>query len=194
MDACISWRHHHIKTLSVWLALCEGNPPVTGGFPFQRASCAGFCIFIEVSQNKQLNKHRSCPIVTSPQWFQRFGGGYVNNVYHCCLEEDVNKTAAVVVRVYGDCGTGTEMDRNKEIMMMQVIRPLTYWGLNKVVIHSQAHFHMYFLELALFDFYFSFDSTIKQHWVLNRLLTITRSRDDIIQWHIYSSLNLNGLI
>ena len=59
-------------------------------------------------------------------YLQRFGSGCVNNVYHCYLREDDNKEDAVVLRVYGDTGAGTEMDRNKEIMMMQVIGSLTH--------------------------------------------------------------------
>ena len=34
----IAWEHHVMETFSVLLALCGGNPPVTGGFPSQRAS------------------------------------------------------------------------------------------------------------------------------------------------------------
>ena len=33
-----AWWRHDIETLSASLPLCEGNPPVTGGFPSQRAS------------------------------------------------------------------------------------------------------------------------------------------------------------
>ena len=36
--------HHDMGTLSVLLALCEGNPQVTGGFPSKRACHAGFDI------------------------------------------------------------------------------------------------------------------------------------------------------
>ena len=32
---------NHVEILSTLLALCEGNPPVTGGFPSQRVSDAG---------------------------------------------------------------------------------------------------------------------------------------------------------
>ena len=34
------WRHHDVNTLSPLLALCGGNPPVTGGFPPQGANNA----------------------------------------------------------------------------------------------------------------------------------------------------------
>ena len=47
---------HSTKTFSALLALCEGNPPVNGGFPSQRASNAAFDIFFDVSLYKQLNK------------------------------------------------------------------------------------------------------------------------------------------
>ena len=36
--ATSSWWHHDMETHSALLALCEGNPPFTGGFPSQRAS------------------------------------------------------------------------------------------------------------------------------------------------------------
>ena len=45
-------RRHTMDTLSVSLALCEGNPPVTGGFPSQRAGNAGFDVFCDVTDLK----------------------------------------------------------------------------------------------------------------------------------------------
>ena len=42
----LSWRRHEIVTLSESLALCAGNPPVTDGFPSERASEAElWCFF-----------------------------------------------------------------------------------------------------------------------------------------------------
>ena len=38
----VPWWYHAMETLSTLLALCEGNPPVTGGFPSQRASNVDF--------------------------------------------------------------------------------------------------------------------------------------------------------
>ena len=45
-----------METFSALLALCEGNSPVTGEFPSQRVSNAGFDVFFEVSLNKRLHK------------------------------------------------------------------------------------------------------------------------------------------
>ena len=40
----------------VWLALCEGNPPVTGGFSSQRPVTWSFEIFFDLRLNKRLSK------------------------------------------------------------------------------------------------------------------------------------------
>ena len=44
----ILWRHQ-MEIFSALLALCEGNSPVTGEFPSQRASNAGFDVFFDVN-------------------------------------------------------------------------------------------------------------------------------------------------
>ena len=40
-----SWSRNQMKTLSALLALCEGNPPVIGGFPSQRPVTRNFDVF-----------------------------------------------------------------------------------------------------------------------------------------------------
>ena len=40
-----SWPCHGMMTFSILLALCEGNPPVTGGFPSQRAVMWSLYVF-----------------------------------------------------------------------------------------------------------------------------------------------------
>ena len=54
--ALISWWHHQMETFSALLALCEGNLPVTGGFPSQRPVTQSFDIFFDLRQNKRLSK------------------------------------------------------------------------------------------------------------------------------------------
>ena len=46
------------STFSASLALYEGNPPVTGGFPSQRPMIRSFDIFFDVCLNKRLSKFR----------------------------------------------------------------------------------------------------------------------------------------
>ena len=57
------WWCHQMKTLSALLALCEGNPPVTGGFPSQRPVTRSFDVFFDLRLNKRLSKQSRC------QWF-----------------------------------------------------------------------------------------------------------------------------
>ena len=52
-----------MEALSELLALCEGNPPVTGGFTSQKASSTGFDIYFNVSLNKLLKNQLNI------QWF-----------------------------------------------------------------------------------------------------------------------------
>ena len=46
------------------LALCEGIPPVTGGFPWQRPVTRSFDVFFDLRLNKRLNKQ------LSRRWFK----------------------------------------------------------------------------------------------------------------------------
>ena len=50
------WRHQVEKKYSATLALCEGNPPVTGGFPLQRPVTRSFDVFFDLHLNKRLSK------------------------------------------------------------------------------------------------------------------------------------------
>ena len=60
----LEWWHHQMGTVSMSLALCEGNPPVTGGFPSQRPVMQKFYVFFDLHLNKRLSKPSRC------QWFE----------------------------------------------------------------------------------------------------------------------------
>ena len=47
-NGCTPWYHHDVDTLSALLSLCDGNPPVTGGFPSQGAMMRIFDICLVV--------------------------------------------------------------------------------------------------------------------------------------------------
>ena len=51
-----TWRHHQMETISVLLALCAGNSPVTGEFPTQRPVTRSFDVFFDLRLNKRLSK------------------------------------------------------------------------------------------------------------------------------------------
>ena len=50
-DDVIRW-----KRFSALLVLCEGNPPIIGGFPSQRPVMRTFDVFYDLHQNKRLSK------------------------------------------------------------------------------------------------------------------------------------------
>ena len=52
----LSWWRHQMETFSAWLALCEANPPVTGGFPSQCPMTRCFDVFFDLRLNKGLSK------------------------------------------------------------------------------------------------------------------------------------------
>ena len=54
--AAAELQSNSIKPISALLAFSEGNPPVTGGFPSQRASKADFDVSFVASLNKPLIK------------------------------------------------------------------------------------------------------------------------------------------
>ena len=54
------WWHHQMETFSTLLALYQGNPPVTGGFPSQRPVMQSFDVSFDVRLNKRLSKPWRC--------------------------------------------------------------------------------------------------------------------------------------
>ena len=48
----IWWWCHQIEIFSMFVVLCEGNSPVTGGFPQQRPVMWSFDVFFDLSLNK----------------------------------------------------------------------------------------------------------------------------------------------
>ena len=48
--ALIQWWRDQMETFSALLAHCEGNPPVTGGFPLQRSVTRSFDAFFDLAE------------------------------------------------------------------------------------------------------------------------------------------------
>ena len=60
----ISWWLHQMGLFSALPTLCEGNPPVTGGFPSQRPVTRSFDVFFDLHLNKRLSKQ------SRRRWFE----------------------------------------------------------------------------------------------------------------------------
>ena len=50
------WWRHQMETFPMLLALFEGNPPATGGFPSQRQVTRSLDVFFDLHLNKQMKK------------------------------------------------------------------------------------------------------------------------------------------
>ena len=72
-----------MEMFSPLLALCKGNPPVTGGFPLQKASNTDFDFVFDVSLNKLLNKQSHC------RWLRHYDAHiviiFLNELLHGAL-------------------------------------------------------------------------------------------------------------
>ena len=86
----IAWWRHEVETLSELLALWEGNPPVTGGFPLQRA----FDVFFDVSLNGTVNR-QSCRWIETP-WRSR---DVTIMIYYRLTWEDESANREVLLHV-----------------------------------------------------------------------------------------------
>ena len=51
------------QNISALLALCEGNPPVTGVFPSQRPVTRSFDVFFDRRLNKLISKTIAKPVI-----------------------------------------------------------------------------------------------------------------------------------
>ena len=60
----MTWWRNQLETFYALLALCKGNPPVTGGFPSKRPVTVGFDDFCDLRLNKRLTKR------SRRRWFQ----------------------------------------------------------------------------------------------------------------------------
>ena len=88
MDGYPWWRHH-METFSVLLALCEGNPSVTGGFPSQRPVTRSFAIFFDLRLNKSLciqSKGRWFDTRLHSLWRHCSGWRMTSRKTKCCYE------------------------------------------------------------------------------------------------------------
>ena len=68
-----SWWYYDMKMLSALLVLCEGTPPVTDGFPSQKASNTCFYVAFVISLNKLQMKQLSWQWIEMPKWYKSMG-------------------------------------------------------------------------------------------------------------------------
>ena len=59
-----TWWRHEMETFSALLALCMGNPSVTGEFPSESPVTRSFHVFLDLRLNKRSSKQSIC------RWFE----------------------------------------------------------------------------------------------------------------------------
>ena len=74
-----SWRHQ-MKTFSALLTLCEGNPPVTGGFPYKGQWRGSFIFSSDLRLKKKLSKQ------PRRRWFEMLRADYYVTVMRFASE------------------------------------------------------------------------------------------------------------
>ena len=76
----LSWWRHQMETFCALLALCEGNPPVTGGFPSQRPVTRSFDVFFICAW---INRYQPLSKQSWGWWFGHHRGHYdVTVIWH----------------------------------------------------------------------------------------------------------------
>ena len=127
----IPWCRHQMETFSALLALCKGDPSVTGGFPLQRPVTRIFDVFLDLSLNKRLGKQ------SRRRWFEtqsRSSWSHWNSTKNCTVANIMKfyvlttNNATLALRVCGDENTSITPNhsrhplpwRHKSVMAYQV--------------------------------------------------------------------------
>ena len=105
------------ETFSTLLVLCEGNPPVTGGFPSQRPVTRSFDVFFDLRLNKRLGKQ------SRRRWFKTPSGSLWR---HCnvldlwlnmfLLMRDVTDVTSSLISQDCVLYIGSEISRHLKVM------------------------------------------------------------------------------
>ena len=129
------------------LALCEGNPPVTGGFPAQRLVTRSFNVLFDQRLNKRLSKQ------SWGWWFEMPLCSLWRHHGHCNGNQNLRKQT--------DPNISTSIQNN---------RPLTQWGLNKMTFcrHLKINFLQWEnVDLIKFQWSFFFYGSNWKLWWAN---------------------------
>ena len=96
------WWRHQMETFPALLALCEGNPPVTGRFPSQRPVTQSFNVFFDLHLNKQLNKQSRC------RWFET----PLHLLWHHCNDMSMFSGQEMVWEILPDSMQSSQLSRS----------------------------------------------------------------------------------
>ena len=151
---------YKIKTFSALLALCEGNPPVNGGFPSQRASKAeNVCLMCASKTVKQTVKipviWDAIPfIVTSLMYNVKQATLMWCAVWGSCIipQIDVRGTAYMRYHIVSDilCVTGMIGIFFIHLLSDYYWRKDTTWEMMKYIFNSSCQSLLIFREIYIY--------------------------------------------
>ena len=129
ISVCIAtWWRNQMETFSVLLALCEGNPPVTGGFPSLNSQCYGALIF-----------HLICAW-TNGSVNNRAAGDLRRHRAHCnekYITEQLSKIASHPNNYFTVPWSTFEYERNDWALIIGMYRMKKCWKIRSMV--SKQH-------------------------------------------------------
>ena len=130
----ISWWRHQLGIFSTLPALCEGNLPVTGGFPSQRPVARSFDVLFYLRLNTRLCKQ------SRRWWFETPSRALWrhHNVWLNC----VNSQGLIVLRMSNSLSTGGRFVINWHMVKFQV----THLGSDRNSYWSNAAYLLWVLQ------------------------------------------------
>ena len=117
----ITWWRHQMEKFSAVLALCAGNSPVTGEFPWQRPVTRSFDVFFDLRLKKRLNKQsrrRWFETTWRPLWRHR--NTYSFSIYSAFIHASLPRW------VYGWAAMMTGHPINKSPIILATKFPFNY--------------------------------------------------------------------
>ena len=121
------WWRHQMDTYSASLALCEGNPPVTGGFPSQRPVTRNVDVFFDLRLSKRLSKQSKAWRFETPSrslWrhlneLNSLTKRGLNEIFKCILSKmSWNNFLGIVIEVSPMLVTKGPMNNNSSLIQV----------------------------------------------------------------------------
>ena len=119
-------RRHYMTTLSALLSLCEGNPPVIGGFPSQRDSNVElWCFGVFWSQ-------QAVELTAQLSWFEtpwRPCDAIIMHYKHVIMSAMASQITSPMI-VYSTVYSGTDERKHQSSASLAFVRGIHRWPVN----------------------------------------------------------------
>ena len=114
-----AWWRHQMETFSALLALCEGFPPVTSGFPLTKASEAELWYSLWSTPEQKVEKTIEAPVIWDAIALIIVYANYVRTPLHLLYQLKYVSPVVVVIVIVGTCKwfvTSYMLSRDKRVV------------------------------------------------------------------------------